>query len=152
MLTVVAVGGISYQLSSRSEKRDLSRSLYDDVLDNLRLRYPELPIRSYLVPGLEIALLPTVTFFDYVIIASRRFWASSRTNSRANSLVVVRTGPQLSPRVGVLLDILGIAQQRLPIQRLGHVQWLMRCEEAIPSKSSWTSTYVARAYLYLLLI
>lgn len=136
------IGGIQFSLSSRSNSAYMDERLYTKVLQYFRPRFI-LPIRSHLTLGTpeSIPLLPTVTFFDYTVISQRRYWASSRNNNIANSLIAVTTGPH-QVHVGELQDIFVIDQPALGLHRLGHVRWLVPSTVDLQG-SAWPKRYSA---------
>lgn len=103
----------------------MNQTLYNSVLNYLRLHF-SFPIISHLALGSNgsVPLLPRVTFFDYAVIHQRRYWASSRNNNIANSLIAVKTGSN-EVRVGELTDIFVLDQPQLGLHRFGHVRWLV---------------------------
>ncbi|KAJ7188886.1 hypothetical protein C8R46DRAFT_1024111 [Mycena filopes] len=120
--------GITFQLSPRAEKGKLPSDLYDSLLQHLQLRLTNLQLHSYFSvgpPG-SWTLSSHAVFFDYVVIQNRRFLASSRAASSANSLVAVRTSsaPGASLWVGELLAVFAIKQDNIGMHRFGHVRWL----------------------------
>ncbi|KAI0027268.1 hypothetical protein K488DRAFT_74674, partial [Vararia minispora EC-137] len=73
-----------------------------------------------------IPLLSRATFFDYVIISQRRYWAAYRTNDHANSLVSVLMSDNcqapLTPPNGLTL---------------GWMRWLVPTRHRMAEGSSW---------------
>ncbi|KZV60007.1 hypothetical protein PENSPDRAFT_558091, partial [Peniophora sp. CONT] len=134
-------GGVKFALSRRSVDINMPPDLYAQVLAYLRLRLP-FPVRSHITLGPAVALHAEATFFDYVVISQRRYWASSRTNNRANTIVAVCTDAG-QYTVGELTSIVGISQPQLPVIRLGLVRWLVSCEDA-PVESHWSAMYVTK--------
>ncbi|KAJ7156359.1 hypothetical protein C8R46DRAFT_1115786 [Mycena filopes] len=120
--------GITFQLSTRAEKGKLPSDLYDSLLQHLQLRLTNLQLHSYfsIGPPGSWTLSGHAVFFDYVVIQNRRFLASSRAASSANSLVAVRTSsaPGASLWVGELLAVFAIKQDNIGTHRFGHVRWL----------------------------
>lgn len=126
-------------MSPKSFSASLSSDRYTQVLSYVRSRVP-FPIRSHLVLGNDVPLFPNVTFFDYVVIAQRRYWASSRNNNIANSLVAVQTGSDGEVSIGELSEIFVVTQHALQTPFfLGYVRWLVQqplTKEEL-SKSAW---------------
>lgn len=121
--------------------------LYEEVLSHFSLRLP-FPVRSHIAAGLEVPVLPTATFFDYVIVNERRYWASSRNNGEGNSLVAVATG-STEIFVGELTDIFVLQQQSIGgTYRFGRVQWLTPVS-IDTSSSAWSAIWCV--FLSLLL-
>ncbi|VDB84878.1 unnamed protein product [Peniophora sp. CBMAI 1063] len=133
-----ADGGVLYELSSRCTQTRMQDTLYLAVLGYLRLRLPSIALQSWLSPADGIPLLPEAMFFDYVVLSSRRFWASSRTNNVGNTLIAVRKEGGYA--VGELQAIIGIAQAGVPVQRLGYVNWLVSQDVSIAPTSAWNSS------------
>ena len=130
-----------FQLSHKGLNGHMTPLLYSKVLQYLRLRLP-FPIRSHIASGTEPPLLTYATFFDHVVIAQRRYWAASRNNNIANSLVAVATSPGVVS-IGELIDIFVLAQPRLQrVFHFGQVWWLVPLTQAIPPASPWSSLYV----------
>ncbi|VDB94096.1 unnamed protein product [Peniophora sp. CBMAI 1063] len=140
-------GGVIYALSMRSVKGVLMPDLYSQVLAHLQLRLP-VSVRSDIVLGPATALRREVTFFDYAVIFQRRYWASSRTNSRANALIAV-AAEHGQYTVGELTTIIGISQPELPLIRLGHVRWLVRAPADVSTDSRWKAILNYRVCLWL---
>lgn len=121
----------------------MSNSLYFEVLSYIRDRLP-FPIRSHVSLGPEVPLFPNVTFFNYIVLNQRRYWASSRNNNIANSLVAVRSGLFDQAAVGELTDILIVSQPALQTRFfLGYVKWFvpLTLDEGRLDDSSWSSRY-----------
>jgi hypothetical protein len=122
----------------------MSRELYQLVLERLRKQLP-FGIRSHLTLSADVPLLPQATFFDYVVISQRRYWASSRARNPTNSLVAISRGPGKYD-VGKLVSIFALVQPRPSIEatthvlRLGQVRMLRRVEGAFAPESAWAAT------------
>jgi hypothetical protein len=124
--------------------------LYSLVLDHLRKRLTY-NIRSHLALSGDVPLMPEATFFDYVIISQRRYWASSRARNPTNSLVAVSRGPGLYD-VGELISIFALvppvpggvrvneSSSRTDVVRKGQVRFLRRVEEPYVASSAWSHT------------
>jgi hypothetical protein len=120
----------------------MSPPLYSAVLHFLRSRLPTLKLRSHLslgTPGDESTSLRTkVTFFDYVVVSQRRYWALSRASAPFNSFVAVCTSEN-SISVGELLDIVVVDQDKVGHHVLGHVRWLVPLSMDL-SNTFWPSS------------
>jgi hypothetical protein len=122
----------------------MSRDLYQLVLERLCKQLP-FGIRSHLTLGADVPLLPQATFFDYVVVSQRRYWASSRARNPTNSLVAISRGSGKYD-VGELMSIFALVQPRPSIAapsqvlRLGEVRMLRRVEGAFTPHSAWSST------------
>jgi hypothetical protein len=116
-------------------------ALYERVLTWLQLRLAQHTARSFFTTGPGIPVIPRATFFDWVVISQRRYWAASRTKNATNSMIAVRDGLD-SYKVGELNVIfafkLGLPQ--LPFVRLGLVRFLKPVGDPYPSESAWSST------------
>lgn len=136
-------GGVAFLLSTRSVTGLMAPDVYRDVLDHFVIRLP-FPVRSHIATSnVGVPLLPQATFFDYVVINQRRYWASSRNSNNANSLISVMTG-QGSSHVGELTDIFTISQSTLGgIHRFGRVRWLQPFAFDM-SRSAWSHSYARR--------
>jgi hypothetical protein len=121
----------------------MSRDLYLRVVAHLELRLPPNSVRSYLQLGPGIPVPPSATFFDYVVVAQRRYWASSRSSNCADSMAIIKSSNS-SYQVGELVSILAFhcPLPQLPVVRLGYVRLLLRATDACPQDSAWNSTYV----------
>lgn len=136
---ITVSGGIQRQLSPRSSKIQMTVEVYDIVLRHMRSRFPSANLRSEMdFFNSDTRMLPLhnrAMSFDYTIINQRRYWASSRTRTAANSLVAIRTGDLGGVSVGELLDIIVIDQGSIQNQTLGRVRWL------VPATLDLTNTF-----------
>lgn len=115
--------------------------LYNEVLQYFTLRL-SIRVRSHIAAITDgVPILPQATFFDYVVINQRRYWASTRTNNEGSSLISVATGPQ-QIHVGELTHVFTLQQPTLGgLYRFGRVRWL--CPVNIDlSSSTWRHWYV----------
>jgi hypothetical protein len=121
--------------------------LYRHLVDFLQLR---LPVHSYFALGPQVPVPVQVTFFDWVVVAQRRYWASLQTSNSTNLLVAVRQGPGIY-KVGELTSIFTFKLKipTCPFVHLGMVRYLKPVLDAFPSQSAWSSTYVDLFYFYL---
>ncbi|KAJ7483009.1 hypothetical protein B0H11DRAFT_1209603 [Mycena galericulata] len=89
--------GIQFQLSARSEIAMLPSHLYSALLQNLRLRFPNLPnllLHSFLsreTASNSVSLLPKGVLFDHVVVKHTRYTASSRATSDAGYSLALRS-------------------------------------------------------------
>lgn len=127
-------------LSTRSVTSLMNPDVYRAVLDHFTARL-SFPVRSHIAASsVGVPVLPQATFFDYIVINQRRYWASSRNSNNANSLIAVATG-QGSYHIGELIDIFAISQQTLGgIHRFGRVRWLQPFAFDM-SQSAWVHSY-----------
>ncbi|KAG6819078.1 hypothetical protein H0H93_015717 [Arthromyces matolae] len=135
-------GGIKFQLSSRYLTREIPYETYARLLRHFQFQFPMLSLRSHLTPAsgiaATIALCTTFTIFDYVIIAHRRYLASSRCNSPENSLIAVSVGGHRQVAVAELVNIFVFEQEQLGRHILGHVRWLPQA--SMPANRAFWNT------------
>ncbi|TFY72264.1 hypothetical protein EVG20_g747 [Dentipellis fragilis] len=135
------IGGVMYGISDHAVELYMQADLYQQVLQYLQLRM--FHVRSHMVLGPGVPLLPKMTMFDYVVISQRRYWASTRNNNLANSLVAVATGPGQFV-VGKLTRLFAISQPHVSPANiyLGEICWLVPVINAYPADSAWKGTEV----------
>lgn len=118
----------------------MSNTLYATTLRHVQDRVP-FAVRSHLALGNAVPLFPNATFFNYVIIEQRRYWAANRNNNEANSLVAISVGPVNDVSVGKLMDIFVLNQESLGTRfLLAHVRWLVPMDLPMDNlrRSTWT--------------
>ncbi|EPS99806.1 hypothetical protein FOMPIDRAFT_1030690 [Fomitopsis schrenkii] len=132
-------GGVMFSLSQRGTEEDMEPLLYEQVLWYVRVR--GIHARSHLALGAGVPLLPTATFFDYVVVSQHRYWASSRNSNNANSLAAIAQNLN-QVAVGELLKIVALAQPQLTagVIYLGVVRWLVPVDNAHSPESAWSDT------------
>lgn len=133
------IGGVMFSLSQRGTEEDMEPLLYEQVLWYVRVR--GIHARSHLALGAGVPLLPTATFFDYVVVSQHRYWASSRNSNNANSLAAIAQNLN-QVAVGELLKIVALAQPQLTagVIYLGVVRWLVPVDNAHSPESAWSDT------------
>ncbi|KAK7008315.1 hypothetical protein R3P38DRAFT_2552218 [Favolaschia claudopus] len=118
--------GITFQLSTRAEKGELSPELYFCVLQHLQIRLPNVKLHSYieLAPSPDsLVLEPRGFLFDHVVVNQRRYYASSRSAHPDTSLIAIQSAPGRL-WVGELRFIFAIQQPSTrTIHRFGYVRW-----------------------------
>ncbi|KAI0027999.1 hypothetical protein K488DRAFT_90202 [Vararia minispora EC-137] len=143
--SIDAAGGIESQLSLQSVNEAMPTELYHIVLQYFSERntgpVPVIPHTSIRDSG--IPLLPKVTFYSYAVLSQRRYWATSHTNNRANSMVLVSLGDN---RIGVgeLLRIFHIWQPPLTPDTgyaLRWMRWLIPAQVQVDAGSAWNAVY-----------
>jgi hypothetical protein len=141
-----ASSGIPYQLAERFVHRPLSPVLFTSLLQYLRLLH-RLSVRPAHVAGPGFPVQSSALFVDYVVVNHHCFYARSRTNCEANSLVAVPDPTTESGyRVGELLDILVVRQPGLPgVYHLGHFRWLVQALD-FPADSYWRNVWVDASF------
>jgi hypothetical protein len=146
-LTSRAIVNVRYRLSDRAVMEGMHRELYLLVLQHLQVRLPPDAVRSHRVLGPGVPVPAKALFFDWIVIAQRRYHASSRSRDRANSMVAIKTSFN-DFTVGELQVIfafnLPLPQQ--PVVRLGAVRMLRPVAEAYPMESAWSKTYAYPAF------
>lgn len=128
-----------FALSKRGNEEHMAPSLYEQVLCHIRVR--GINAHSHLALGEGVPLLPTATFFDYVVISQHRYWASSRNGNYINSLAAISRGFN-QVAVGELLHIVALAQPQLSasVIYLGVIRWLVPTENPYVPESAWRHT------------
>ncbi|KII93303.1 hypothetical protein PLICRDRAFT_100818 [Plicaturopsis crispa FD-325 SS-3] len=138
--------GISFLLSTHSQKLRLPDTLYYKLLQHFRSRRPDLQIHSHIVQAphpQSQPLLSHAIFFDYVVVNHHRYRAASRASAVSDSFVGVRMGdhPGAPFWVGILRDIFVIEQPAVGLHRYGYVEWLRPLALDL-SGTVWDELYV----------
>jgi hypothetical protein len=119
------IAGIPYALSPRHQARKLSSETYRLLAHSISTRYPETPVHCRsdraVLPN-SLPLEHTAIFFEYVVVNSKRFYASRTVGWNKSSLVhVLIPGPTPKDAYGEVLEILQINQD---FRNIGHPLWL----------------------------
>lgn len=103
-----------YELSPRHHTRPLPSDTYRFLVQTLCFRFPETPVHCRHQTALVRNSTPLsyqATFFDYVIINGRRYYASRTIGSNRSSLVhVIIPGTPPTHAFGEVLEIFQISQ------------------------------------------
>ncbi|KAF7372218.1 hypothetical protein MVEN_00081200 [Mycena venus] len=106
---------ISSQLSPRSKIATMSDETYRQLADALTIHYPDIPVHCISDSPRSPASLPLetrATFYSYVIVNGKRYYASSGAKSNKSSLIQVAVSRPtgVSIRCGELLEIFKFQQ------------------------------------------
>ncbi|KAF8834357.1 hypothetical protein BDN67DRAFT_1016592 [Paxillus ammoniavirescens] len=111
---VSADAGLSYTLSPHHQVKTLSSDTYRALARTLCFRYPQTPAHcryEHAVVPHSVPLNPQATFFDYVIVDGKWFYASRSVGTNKASLVhTVTPGPTIMHAYGELLEIFQVDQ------------------------------------------
>jgi hypothetical protein len=118
----------------------IPQDLYNMVVAHLTARLGTNSVRAYGTMDDGEPVPAKATFFDYVVISQRRYWAQSRTANKHNAHVAVATGHR-TYRVGHLVSIFAFPLNvaTCPFVRLGLVHFLLPSNVSLPAASSWNS-------------
>ena len=123
----------------------MSQETYHKLAWTLSIKYPDFPVHCQSQRPLNPQSVPLdqkATFYDYVVINGKRYYASSAVGSRQASLVEINvngnTIPPATLKCGELLEILQVDNL---LSRNGHPIWLGRMrwfkEWTLPWEAVW---------------
>jgi hypothetical protein len=127
-LTVTTtIARVPYALSPRCQVRNMSSDTYRLLAHTLCIRYPATPVHcrsdGVVLPN-SLPLEHSATFFEYVVVNGKHFYASRTVGWDKSSLVhVVISGPFPKDAYGEVLDILQIDQD---FRNTGRPIWLVQ--------------------------
>ena len=114
-------------LSPRRQIRIMSSETYRLLAYTICIRYPATPVHCQsdraVVPN-SLPLSHTATFFEYIVVNGKRFYASRTVGWNKSSLVhVVIPGPAPKEAYGEVLEILQVDQD---VRNTGNPLWFVR--------------------------
>lgn len=119
--------GVPYALSPRRQTKVMSTETYRQLADTICLRFPSTPIHRRsdraVLPG-SLPLDYSATFFEYVVVDGKRYYASRMVGWNKSSFVhVVIPGTSLTDACGEILEVFQFDQD---FRQAGCPLWLAR--------------------------
>ncbi len=122
---MIVIDGVPYALSPHCQIRTIPSETYRLLAHAICLRYPATPVHCRSERPLTSNSLPlhhSATFFEYVVIDGKRFYASRTVGWNKSSFVhVVIPGTSPQDAYAEVLEILQIDQD---FRNAGHPLWL----------------------------
>jgi len=127
MVFILNIACVSYGLSPRRHKDNMSSDTYQLVVEAICSRFPLTPVHCRserpIFPN-SLPLERTATFFEYVVIGGKHYHASRAVGTNKSSFAhVIIPGLSLANVYGEVLEFIQVNQQ---IQQNGRPLWFIR--------------------------
>ena len=127
MTVLYATGTMRFALSPRRQNRAMSSDTYRLLAETICLCFPSTPVHRHSDRAVNPHSLPldrNATFFEYVVVDGKRYYASRTVGWSKSSFVhVVIPGPTVIDAHGEVLEIFQFDQD---FRRSGTPLWLAR--------------------------